>query len=130
MKPDEIKLRVKTYACELIDDIFPSNFLGDKLKKATAKFWMEQNLWRLDNILNQFVNCQGEIDTDMAYQIYSDTIFDADGKFCLDLKNLIGNDTISKYLPDSMILFTRDDLNKILGINHDAGPSTTEQSSM
>lgn len=117
MKPDEIKLRVRNYANELIDDLFPNTDLFNKLKAATAKFWVDQNIWKLDEILSQFVDCNGDIDTVSASKIYSETLFDATGRFSMDIRTLVNNQTLNRYLPDSVVLFTKDDLNTIFGIN-------------
>lgn len=113
MKPDEIKIRLTTYVEGLIDDIFPGDDLFAKLKSATAKFWVEQNVWKLDAILNQFKDADGNIDMVAAEKIYTETLFDEDGKLRIDLRSLIPNDTVSRYLPNSTVLLTTNDLHSI-----------------
>lgn len=118
MKPDEIKLRLATYVDDLIDEIFPGNDLFAKLKSATAKFWVEQNIWKLDVILNQFKDANGNIDMVAAEKIYGETMFDEDGKLRINLKSIISNESVNKYLPNSTVLLTIDDLHTIFE-NHE-----------
>lgn len=113
MKPDEIKLRMCSYVNELIDDIFPGGELFNRLKSATAKFWIEQNVWRLDAILNQFKDANGDIDIVAAEKIYSETLFDEEGKLRINLRTIISNESVSKFFPDSTVLLTKDDIHSI-----------------
>lgn len=118
MKPDEIKIRLCSYINGLVDDIFPGNELFDRLKSATAKFWVEQNVWKLDSILNQFKDAYGNIDMVAAEKIYGETMFDEDGKLRINLRTIIPNETVSRYFPDSTVLLTKDDIHSIFS-NHE-----------
>lgn len=117
MNPDELKLRLSAFVNGIIDDIFPNNDIFNKLKSATAKFWIEQNLWKLDSLLSQFKDASGNIDITAAERIYTETLFDENGRFCINIRDLIPNESISKYLPDSAVLFTKDDLHKLFNNN-------------
>lgn len=119
MKPDELKLRVCNYADGLIDKIFPQQDMFSKLKGATAKYWVKQNIWRLDDILCAFVDCNGEIDPEEAMEFYASEIFDENGQFSINIKDIMPESGVSQFLPNKMIVFTKADLKHIFGSHDD-----------
>ena len=88
MKTDELKLRIKTFADELIDQYLPTGNIIETLKNTTAKYWLSQNIGKFDSILNAFADVNGEIDTAKLKEFYEPVIFQND-EFRLDVKSLI-----------------------------------------
>ena len=116
MKTDEFKLRIKTFADELIDQYLPTGNIIETLKNTTAKFWLSQNIGKFDSILNAFADVNGEIDTAKLKEFYEPVIFQND-EFRLDVKSLIPEEQVilKNMLPDNIILFRREDLYRLLG---------------
>ena len=79
IEPQEIQLRLETYVNDIINQIFPGNDMFNKLKSTTAKYWVKQNIWRMDNILNNFVDREGLIDIEEAINFYVNSTSDFNG---------------------------------------------------
>lgn len=120
MKVDEIKLNVVTYINNLLKQMWDSNNLLDRLKIATVEYWIHQNTWKLDDILNKFVDRNGEIDIREAIDFFSNSIFDANGQFTLNLRDSFKNNALKDYIPDKIVVFTRNDINNIFHIQDDS----------
>lgn len=116
MKPDEIKLRITSYADDLINKLFPNDNLFNKLKGATAKYWIKQNVWKLDTILTNFVDKDGEINMVDTVNFFVNEIFNENEEFTLDIQSLFENNQLSQYLPNKIIVFTKSDLVKLFDI--------------
>lgn len=116
MKPDEIKLRITSYADDLINKVFPNDNLFNKLKAATAKYWIKQNVWKLDTILINFVDKDGEINMVDTVNFFVNEIFNENEEFTLDIQSLFENNQLSQYLPNKIIVFTKSDLVKLFDI--------------
>lgn len=116
MKTDELKLRIKTFVDELIDQYLPAGNIIETLKNTTAKYWLSQNIGKFDSILNMFADVNGEIDTAKLKEFYEPVIFQND-EFRLDVKSLIpaNQELLRNMLPDNIILFRREDLYRLLG---------------
>lgn len=119
MKVDEIKLNVVTYINNLLKQMWNSNNLLDRLKIATVEYWIHQNTWKLDDILNKFVDRSGEIDIREAIDFFSNSIFDANGQFTLNLRDSFKDNALKDYIPDKIVVFTRNDINNIFHIQDD-----------
>jgi hypothetical protein len=52
MKIDELKIRINNFSGELIDMYFPPTDFFGKMKNATMKLWVDQNMWKLNGILD------------------------------------------------------------------------------
>lgn len=116
MKIDEIKLRLREYASLLIDKVLPpTNNLLDKLKNSGAKYWIKQNIWRLDSILDSFGDVNKEIDIYDLSNHFLNTIFDDSGKLTIDTSEMITSDI----LPKKIIILSRQDLFNIFGITEE-----------
>ena len=115
MRKEELKYSIKQYVLQLINDVLPESGILGKLSNITAKYWVEQNQWRLDEILSVFTDKDGCIDTEKLAEMYEDVLFE-NGELRLSLKE-IAPDAIQAMLPDKIMIFKRDDLYKILGIN-------------
>lgn len=115
MKVDEIKFRVKSFLLNTIDLYLPPTNFFDKIKNTTAKFWVEQNSWKLNKILDAFSDENHEIDTDKLVSQYENVLFDQNGEMSVDVKSMIPSeyDTIKSILPDKIILFKKEDLRNI-----------------
>lgn len=115
MKIDELKLRIETYASSVIDGVFGAGGgVFEKLKNNAAKFWVKQNLWRLDDMLKPFVDNNGEIDVETAKNFIEDALFDEKGSFTLVLKDVVP-ESLKTVVPDKVVVFTKEDIRKLLG---------------
>ena len=115
MKKEELKYSIKQYVLQLINDVLPeSGFLG-KVGHRTAKYWVEQNQWRLEEILSVFTDKDECIDTKKLAEMYEDVLFE-NGELRLSLKE-IAPDSVKPMLPDKIMIFKRDDLHKLLGLD-------------
>jgi hypothetical protein len=116
MKVDEIKLRLSNYASGLIDKMMPpTNNLLDKLKNSGAKYWLKQNIWRLDQILGAFSDANNEIDVYDLSNHFLSTIFDESGKLTIDTSQIISSDLI----PQKIVILSRQDLFSMFGITEE-----------
>ena len=117
IEPQEIQLRLETYVNDIINQIFPGNDMFNKLKSTTAKYWVKQNIWRMDNILNNFVDRDGLIDIEETINFYVNSMFDENGKFSINLGDLIQGTSLESLIPNKTIIFSKNDLMKLFNIN-------------
>jgi hypothetical protein len=115
--PQEIQLRLETYVNDIINQIFPGNDMFNKLKSTTAKYWVKQNIWRMDSILNNFVDKEGLIDIEETINFYVDSMFDENGKFSINLGELIQGTSLESLIPNKTIIFSKNDLMKLFNIH-------------
>lgn len=115
--PQEIQLRLETYVNDIINQIFPGNDMFNKLKSTTAKYWVKQNIWRMDSILNNFVDKDGLIDIEDTINFYVDSMFDENGKFSINLGDLIQGTSLETLIPNKTIIFSKNDLMKLFSIS-------------
>ena len=114
MRKEELKYSIKQYVLQLINDVLPESGILGKLGNRTAKYWVEQNQWRLDEILSVFTDKDECIDTKKLAEMYEDVLFE-NGELRLSLKE-IAPDSVKSMLPDKIMIFKRDDLHKLLGL--------------
>lgn len=117
IEPQEIQLRLETYVNDIINQIFPGNDMFNKLKSTTAKYWVKQNIWRMDSILNNFVDKDGLIDIEDTINFYVNSMFDENGKFSINLGDLIQGTSLETLIPNKTIIFSKNDLMKLFNIN-------------
>ena len=115
MRKEELKYSIKQYVLQLIDDVLPESGIIGKLGNRTAKYWVEQNQWRLDEILSVFTDKDGCIDTEKLAEMYEDVLFEND-VLRLSLKD-IAPEGVKDMIPDKIMVFRKDDLHKLLGLN-------------
>ena len=115
MKKEELKYSIKQYVLQLINDVLPESGILGKLSNRTAKYWVEQNQWRLDEILSVFTDKDECIDTQKLAEMYEDVLFE-NGELRLSLKE-IAPDSVKTMLPDKIMIFKKDDLHKLLGLD-------------
>ena len=115
MRKEELKYSITQYVHQLINDVLPESGILSKLSNRTAKYWVEQNQWRLDDILSVFTDKDECIDTEKLAEMYEDVLFE-NGELRLSLKE-IAPDAVKAMLPDKIMIFKRDDLYKLLGLN-------------
>ena len=117
MKIDELKLRINNFAGEIIDMYFPPVDFFGKMKNATMKLWVDQNIWKLDAILDQFKDINGEINVECIKKHYEDVLFE-NGELRLDINEMIPDnlETLKTLLPNKIILLHKNDLYKLLGL--------------
>jgi hypothetical protein len=89
----------------------------NKLKSTTAKYWVKQNIWRMDSILNNFVDKEGLIDIEDTINFYVDSMFDENGKFSINLGDLIQGTSLESLIPNKTIIFSKNDLMKLFNIH-------------
>lgn len=128
IEPQEIQLRLETYVYDIINQIFPGNDVFNKLKSTTAKYWVKQNIWRMDSILNNFVDKEGLIDIEETINFYVDSMFDENGKFSINLQDLIHGTSLETLIPNKTIIFSKNDLMKLFNIScpYPSAPSDIE----
>lgn len=114
MKTDEIRMRMHKFVNSMIDLYLPPNNFLDKMKNATAKLWIDQNIWQVDKIISAFGDKYGEIDVDKIMSYYEDVLFE-DGELKLDIKSMIPDDYgwMKDQLPNKLILFKKEDFKHI-----------------
>ena len=115
MRKEELKYSIVQYVHQLINDVLPESGILGKLSNRTAKYWVEQNQWRLDEILSVFTDKDECIDTKKLAELYEEALFE-NGEFRLSLKE-IAPDAVKAMLPDKIMIFKRDDLYKLLGLH-------------
>ena len=115
MRKEELKYSIKQYVHQLINDVLPESGLLSKLGNVTAKYWVEQNQWRLDDILSVFTDKDGCVDTEKLAEMYENVLFEH-GELRLSLKE-IAPDSVKSMLPDKIMIFKKDDLYKLLGLH-------------
>ena len=115
MRKEELEYSIKQYVFQLINDVLPESGLLSKLGNVTAKYWVEQNQWRLDEILSVFTDKDGCINTEKLAEMYENVLFE-NGELRLSLKE-IAPDSVKTMLPDKIMIFKRDDLHRLLGMN-------------
>ena len=116
MRKEELKYSITQYVHQLINDVLPESGILGKLSNRTAKYWVEQNQWRLDEILSVFTDKDECIDTKRLVEMYEDALFE-NGELRLSLKEIVPN-SFKDMLPDKIMIFKRDDLYKLLGVKH------------
>jgi hypothetical protein len=115
MRKEELEYSIKQYVNQLINDVLPETGILGKLGNRTAKYWVEQNQWRLDEILSVFTDKDGCIDTEKLADMYEDVLFEND-ELRLPLRE-IAPESVKAMLPDKIMIFKRNDLHKLLGLN-------------
>ena len=114
MRKEELKYSITQYVHQLINDVLPESGILSKLGNVTAKYWVEQNQWRLDEILAVFTDKDECIDTKKLAAMYENVLFE-NGELRLSLKE-VAPEGVKAMLPDKIMIFKRDDLYKLLGI--------------
>lgn len=114
MRKEEISFSIKTYVYKLIDDMMPADGILGKIENATAKYWVEQNQWRLDKILSSLTDQNGEIDPNQLIEQYKKVLFE-DGELRLSTKEIVP-EVYKNILPDKIVVFTINDLYQFFGI--------------
>lgn len=114
MNTSEIKLRINRFLNNTIDLYMPPTSFLDKMRNSTAKFWLEQNSWRINKAIDSFGDSNNEIDVDVLMKYYEDILFE-NGELKLDVKEMLPENMkwLSDLLPNKLILFKKDDLHNI-----------------
>lgn len=113
MKPQELKLRLETQAVKLLESILDNNSVTDRMKMAAAKFFIKQNLWRVDQVLEALTDKNGDIDTLALGELVEEALFDSDGRLTVKLRQ-VAPPAIESFVPDKIVILTREDLRKLL----------------
>lgn len=113
MKIDEIKLRSVNVLNNTIDSILPKSNIVNILFNTCFKYYIEQNLSKIDQYLLLLSDSNGEIDIDRFLYILDDQIFN-NNALELDLKSLIKLPTeLNNILPEKIVI-KKEDIYSIL----------------
>lgn len=115
MKVDAIKLRVNTFINQMVDSMFPKGNFISGMANATVKFYVEQNMYMVDNYLLPFADKDGDIDTERFLCLLEEQIFSG-GKTTIDIGPYLQEyvpENFSNMIPDKIIV-TKDDIEYIL----------------
>ena len=108
----EFKTKLIIGVEDLIDQYFGTNSISDRLMNATVKIIANQNLDKLDNVLELFADKNGKIDTDLIIKEYGKA-FGTD-KVILDFVN---NDMVRRALPNKALALKIEDIAAIFDDN-------------
>lgn len=111
LKIGEFKLKAINGVYGLIDTYFSGNSINDRLINATIKIIVNQNIDKLDDIINLFADKDGLIDTELLIKEYGKA-FGSD-KYILDLRDFINNDMVRRALPNKALALKIEDLASI-----------------
>jgi hypothetical protein len=115
MRIDELKLRVNSQLNKMIDSIFPKGNLLTGITNATLKFYVEQNMYVVEDYVKPFADRDGDIDSERFLCLLEEQVF-PDGKTSLDISPYIREyipENFSNFIP-SKIVITKEDLYNIL----------------
>lgn len=111
MKASEFKLSIVAGMNNLIDDYFGSNSKADKFINSTLKILVRQNTYKLDEVLEIFMDERGTIDEDIILEEYSKVI--GESGLIIDIRDFVKNEFIKNLLPNKALIIKKDDLRKI-----------------
>ena len=111
IKISEFKTRAIIGVEDLIDTYFSGSAIGDRLMNASVKIILNQNIDKLDDVIQLFADKDGYIDTDLMLREYGKA-FGAD-KLIIDLRDYIDNDMVRRALPNKALAVRIDDLANI-----------------
>lgn len=111
IKVNEFKTKALLGVENLIDVYFAGNSISERLINATVKIIANQNIDKLDNVINLFADNNGYIDTDLMMREYGKA-FGTD-KIILDLRDFVDNDMVRRALPNKALAIHIDDIAKI-----------------
>ena len=111
----EFKTKLIIGVEDLIDTYFGSGSISDRFMNATVKIIANQNLDKLDNVLELFMDKNGKIDTDVIVKEYGKA-FGTD-KIILDLRDFVNNDMVRRALPNKALAIKIEDIAAIFDDN-------------
>ena len=112
MKASEFKLCIVSGVNNLIDDYFGSHSMADKFINSTLKILVKQNTYKMDAIIDVFMDEHGMIDETIIIEEYSKVI--GESGFVLDIRDFIKNEMIRSLLPNKALIIKKDDIRKML----------------
>lgn len=112
MKIGEFKMRLANSVMNLIDTYFGGTAMNEKFINSTLKIILKQNIYKVDPMLELFVDKDGEINAADIIAEYAN-IIDEKG-YVFDLKQYVENDTIKSLLPNKILVIKREDILNLL----------------
>lgn len=112
MKTGEFKMRIANSVMGLIDTYFGGTTMSEKFINSTLKIVLKQNLYKIDPMLELFVNQEGEINAQEIVTEYANML-DENG-YVFDLKQYVENDTIKAFIPNKILVIKREDILNLL----------------
>lgn len=111
MKASEFKLSVVSGVNNLIDDYFGSHSMADKFINSTLKILVKQNTYRLDGIVDLFVDENGMIDESIIIEEYTKVV--GESGFVLDIRDYVKSEFVRNLLPNKALVIKKDDIRKM-----------------
>ena len=111
MKADTLKLKLNNFVYDLIDKVFPKGDIISSIGNATAKFYMDQNMYKLDTYFKPFEDVNGEIDTQRFLSLLEENVFSS-GVFKLNISKYLPKE-VNRFIPCDMVI-DKDDIINIL----------------
>ncbi len=111
MKQDALKLKISNFAYNLIDKVFPKGDFMTAIGNATAKFYIDQNISKIDGYLGMFADNDGNIDTNRFLELLEGQVFE-DNKLKL---NQYIPEKIQRFIPCDVYI-DKEDVKEMLGI--------------
>jgi len=102
MKLPEAKLAFQKWAEDVIDIWFGSGNFVDSLAKPAIKTVLKNNIDKMDNILNLFVNKDGDFDIEGLLDQYMKDSIPKEG-IVLDPKTLFGDNFITRMVSPKLL---------------------------
>ena len=111
MKVDTLKLKLNNFIYDLIDKVFPKGDIISSIGNATAKFYIDQNMYKLDTYLKPFADVNGDIDTRRFMNLLEENVFSS-GVFKLNISKYLPKE-VNKFMPCDIII-DKNDITNIL----------------
>lgn len=99
MNIDELKLRLNNSVNDIVDKALPRTDIISNIGNATVKFFIEQNMYKLDNILTPFADQNRDIDTERYLFLLESQVF-KNGQVQIDIVPYL-----KQYVPEQFINF-------------------------
>lgn len=117
MKIEQLKMNVEGAINEIIDVLFPSTNLSNRMIAATARSIFKQKKYLVFEALDMFADKNGEVDVEGILLEYENTLM-PEGKLEINLKELAQqfNLNLPDFIVAKSIILDRNDIRKILGI--------------
>ena len=111
MKTDTLKLKLNNFVYDLIDKVFPKGDIISSIGNATAKFYIDQNMYKLDTYFKPFEDVNGEIDTQRFLSLLEENVFSS-GVFKLNISKYLPKE-VNRFIPCDIVI-DKDDIINIL----------------
>lgn len=112
MKINEFKLKLTSGLNDLINVYFGESTVADKMINSTLKLIVKNNIHKLDDVMELLADKDGEINVHELVDEFVGQIDENGVHF--DIKNFVKSDLVKSFLPDKILVITKDDIIKLL----------------